>query len=78
MTLAPDLWDSLLADEPLADRGAHVARLSDGAFDMVVVGGGITGAGVALDAISRGLSVALIEAGDFSSGTSSRSSKSLI
>ncbi|MDQ3979706.1 MAG: FAD-dependent oxidoreductase [Actinomycetota bacterium] len=45
------------------------------AFDVVVVGGGITGAGVALDAASRGLRTALVEKGDFGSGTSSRSSK---
>jgi glycerol-3-phosphate dehydrogenase len=44
-------------------------------FDLVVVGGGITGAGVALDAASRGYSVALVERDDFASGTSSRSSK---
>lgn len=44
-------------------------------FDLLVVGGGITGAGIALDAASRGLSVALVERGDFASGTSSKSSK---
>src|SRR5690348_894731 len=44
-------------------------------FDVVIVGGGITGAGVALDAASRGYSVALVERGDFGQGTSSRSSK---
>jgi glycerol-3-phosphate dehydrogenase len=44
-------------------------------FDMIVIGGGITGAGVALDAASRGYSVALVEKSDFSAGTSSRSSK---
>ena len=44
-------------------------------FDVVVIGGGITGAGVALDAASRGYSVALVERGDYSTGTSSRSSK---
>src|SRR5205823_6650178 len=44
-------------------------------FDVVVIGGGITGAGVALDAASRGYSVALIERRDFAAGTSSRSSK---
>jgi glycerol-3-phosphate dehydrogenase len=44
-------------------------------FDLVVVGGGITGAGVALDAASRGYSVALVEKSDFAAGTSSRSSK---
>ena len=44
-------------------------------FDVVVIGGGATGTGCALDAASRGLSVALLEARDFASGTSSRSSK---
>ena len=44
-------------------------------FDVVVIGGGITGAGVALDAASRGYSVALVERDDFAQGTSSRSSK---
>jgi glycerol-3-phosphate dehydrogenase len=44
-------------------------------FDLVVIGGGITGAGVALDAAARGYSVALVEKADFASGTSSRSSK---
>src|SRR2546422_9906236 len=43
--------------------------------DVVVVGGGITGAGVALEAASRGLTIALLERHDFASGTSSRSSK---
>src|SRR4051794_36309187 len=44
-------------------------------FDVVVIGGGVTGAGAALDAASRGLKVALVEARDYASGTSSRSSK---
>src|ERR1700742_5302307 len=44
-------------------------------YDVLVIGGGITGAGVALDAASRGYSVALVEQADFASGTSSRSSK---
>lgn len=44
-------------------------------FDLLVVGGGITGAGIALDAATRGLRVALVEKGDFASGTSSKSSK---
>jgi glycerol-3-phosphate dehydrogenase len=56
-------------------REAAVAALQENQFDVVVVGGGITGAGVALDAASRGYSVALVERADFSSGTSSRSSK---
>ena len=49
--------------------------MADEPFDVLVVGGGITGAGVALDAATRGLRVALIEKGDFASGTSSKSSK---
>ena len=44
-------------------------------YDLLVIGGGITGAGIALDAASRGLSVCLIEKGDFASGTSSKSTK---
>ncbi|MGN6472624.1 MAG: glycerol-3-phosphate dehydrogenase/oxidase [Mycobacteriales bacterium] len=50
-------------------------RLDGGSFDLLVVGGGVTGAGVALDAATRGLSTALVESRDFASGTSSRSSK---
>jgi glycerol-3-phosphate dehydrogenase len=49
--------------------------LTDGPFDLLILGGGITGAGVALDAVLRGLRVALIDKGDFASGTSSVSSK---
>lgn len=56
-------------------RDQAVAALAENEFDVVVVGGGITGAGVALDAATRGYSVALIERADFASGTSSRSSK---
>jgi glycerol-3-phosphate dehydrogenase len=56
-------------------RSTSLQRLSSEEFDLVVVGGGITGAGVALDAASRGLSVALLERDDFASGTSSKSSK---
>ena len=50
-------------------------RLTGGTFDVLVIGGGINGAGVARDAALRGLSVALIERDDFASGTSSRSSR---
>ena len=57
------------------DRGASLAALADGEFDVLVIGGGITGAGVALDAASRGLRTALVDKGDFGSGTSSKSSK---
>ncbi|MET0600433.1 MAG: FAD-dependent oxidoreductase, partial [Baekduia sp.] len=59
----------------MIDRAAAVAALAAEEFDVVVVGGGITGAGVALDAATRGYSVALVERHDFASGTSSRSSK---
>jgi glycerol-3-phosphate dehydrogenase len=57
------------------DRAASLRRLADEHFDVVVIGGGITGAGVALDAASRGLRVALVERVDYASGTSSKSSK---
>jgi glycerol-3-phosphate dehydrogenase len=57
------------------DRRANLLRLGAETFDVLVVGGGITGAGVALDAVTRGLSVALVERHDFASGTSSKSSK---
>ena len=56
-------------------RADAVAALRSERFDLVVVGGGITGAGVALDAATRGYSVALVEKADYASGTSSRSSK---
>jgi glycerol-3-phosphate dehydrogenase len=56
-------------------RDAALARMREETFDVVVIGGGATGTGCALDAASRGLSVALLEARDFASGTSSRSSK---
>jgi glycerol-3-phosphate dehydrogenase len=57
------------------DREVALSELASKSFDVVVVGGGITGAGVALDAASRGLRTALVERGDFASGTSSKSSK---
>lgn len=56
-------------------RRVALERLGPEPVDVLVVGGGITGAGVALDAATRGLSVALLEKRDFASGTSSRSSK---
>jgi glycerol-3-phosphate dehydrogenase len=57
------------------DRASALCRLADEEFDVLVVGGGITGVGVALDAASRGFRTALIDKGDFASGTSSKSSK---
>ena len=57
------------------DRSDALRRLANERFDVLVIGGGITGAGVALDAASRGLSTALVERDDFASGTSSKSSK---
>jgi glycerol-3-phosphate dehydrogenase len=57
------------------DRTEALRRLGDDPFDVLVVGGGITGVGAALDAASRGLRTALIERDDFASGTSSKSSK---
>ena len=58
-----------------SQRGDMLERLRRETFDLAVVGGGITGAWVARDAAMRGLSVALVERGDFASGTSSRSSR---
>jgi glycerol-3-phosphate dehydrogenase len=57
------------------DRADALRRLASEDFDVLVVGGGITGSGVALDAATRGLRVALVERDDFASGTSSKSSK---
>src|SRR5436189_2449016 len=59
----------------MISRADALAALDRDTFDIVVVGGGITGAGVAFDAASRGYSVGLVEQADFASGTSSRSSK---
>src|SRR6266487_250076 len=60
---------------PAFDRAEAIGRLATEQFDVLVVGGGITGAGVAVDAATRGLRTALVERGDFASGTSSKSSK---
>jgi glycerol-3-phosphate dehydrogenase len=58
-----------------ADREGNIQKMGQQVFDLAIIGGGITGAGVARDAASRGMKVALIEANDFAFGTSSRSSK---
>ncbi len=59
----------------ISQREAGLARLRARTFDVLVIGGGIVGAGIARDAAMRGLSVALVEQGDFASGTSSKTSK---
>ena len=56
-------------------RRADLERLATETFDILVIGGGVTGAGIALDAATRGLNVALVEQRDYAAGTSSRSSK---
>src|SRR5262252_8483927 len=56
-------------------RTANLTRMAEDPFDVLVIGGGITGAGIALDAAARGLSVALAEKDDFAAGTSGRSSR---
>src|SRR4051812_30026722 len=72
--MKPSSIDSI-ASQDVLPRAAAVATLTSEPFDVLVIGGGITGAGVALDAATRGYSVALIERDDYASGTSSRSSK---
>ena len=57
------------------NRGHFATQLKTQQYDLLIVGGGITGAGIALDAASRGLKTALVEQSDFASGTSSRSTK---
>ena len=59
----------------MTSRDEFVTKLSSQRFDLLIIGGGIVGAGIARDAAMRGLAVALIEQGDFASGTSSKTSK---
>ena len=56
-------------------RANSLATMATETFDVLVIGGGVTGAGIALDAAARGLSTAVIEGQDWASGTSSRSSR---
>ncbi len=58
-----------------ATRQANIQKMSQGPLDIIIIGGGITGAGIARDAAMRGLTVALVEKQDFSSGTSSKSAR---
>jgi glycerol-3-phosphate dehydrogenase len=69
------VWPGVQHAIATPDRSAVMDRLERERFDCVVVGGGISGAGIARAAAQRGLSVALLEANDFAAGTSSRSSK---
>lgn len=57
-----------------AQRAESLAGMAERELDVLVVGGGVVGAGTALDAVTRGLSTGLVEARDWASGTSSRSS----
>ncbi len=57
------------------NRAADIKKLKSQLFDLVIIGGGATGCGIALDAASRGMNVALVEKEDFASGTSSKSTK---
>ncbi|WP_413291949.1 glycerol-3-phosphate dehydrogenase/oxidase [Bdellovibrio sp. HCB185ZH] len=57
------------------NRIQNLSKMKSQEFDLIIIGGGINGAGVARDACARGMSVALVETRDFASGTSSRSSK---
>jgi glycerol-3-phosphate dehydrogenase len=66
------MYPSQLGPEQRRDA---LARMASETLDVLVIGGGVTGAGAALDAATRGLAVGLVEARDYASGTSSRSSK---
>jgi glycerol-3-phosphate dehydrogenase len=68
-------WSNIASALGPEQRRAALACLATDVFDVLVVGGGVTGCGVALDAASRGLSVAIVEKRDWAAGTSSRSSK---
>ncbi len=59
----------------ILDRDNQLEKLANTKFDLAIIGGGVTGAGIALDAASRGLKVCLVEKNDFASGTSNKSTK---
>jgi len=75
MTASASLAEDQSHPRGQLDRSGAIAALGEREFDVLVVGGGITGCGIALDAAARGLSVALVEKDDFASGTSSKSTK---
>lgn len=66
---------SIIGDFSHRIRAANIDRFAHETFDLAIIGGGITGSAIARDATLRGLKVALVEKGDFASGTSSKSSK---
>ena len=77
-SLAPcgaEQYSPRVSSPTIPRRAQRLSELSDRRFDLLVVGGGITGAGIARDAARRGLAVALVEREDFAAGTSSRSSR---
>ena len=57
------------------NRSAILSEIQKSEYDILIIGGGITGAGILLDATTRGLKALLVEKGDFASGTSSKSTK---
>ncbi len=59
----------------ILDRAAQLKRMQQSKFDLIIIGGGVTGAGIALDASARGMKVCLVEKNDFASGTSNKSTK---
>lgn len=75
ITPIPRLFMVTMQPLSATTRTHNLARMESERFDVLVVGGGVTGAGVALDAVARGYKVALVEKTDFASGTSSKSTK---
>ena len=69
------LWTPPTRDQMLAKLGAFDQKDKEDLWDLLIVGGGATGAGVAVDAATRGYKTALVERDDFASGTSSKSTK---
>ena len=71
------MWMSEMLKEKVIDRNQQLKKLADGSteWDLLVIGGGATGLGVALDAVARGYKTILVEQADFAKGTSSRSTK---
>ncbi len=59
----------------ILNRASQLKRIKESRFDLIIIGGGVTGAGIALDAASRGMKVCLVEKKDFASGTSNKSTK---